>query len=240
MTHITFRRPEYEEIDEGVRIMVKTIVEKLPTPQRRKFRQLPYEEENARTQAELVRDGIDVALLAEWINRNLSLTKAGRQPSAIYTLLVEVRKMSRAAGMGRVNAALEKNLNTNNPGTCTPQYLRAILRNDLQSVQASSRPVKPHPATPFVPPATPDDAWQHILLQVRQRISADNYRTWIAPLSLKLLNQQTFQIWCPDDIYGHWLEEHYARVLAEAYASIYGHAPADLQFCGNEEEEESS
>lgn len=225
MREIEFERHEYSDTPKGVKMLIKTIVEKLPEPKRRKYRQLNWENHVLQKEADLLRDGIDAALLTEWLNHNVSQTAQGRQASVIYKMLVALQALGQDAGIEMLNAALAKNLNTGRPQTCTMGYLGAILRSE----RAAGRDKGTTQSKAQQP--TSDEAWARMMHLLKQRINANSYNTWLRPLRLKSLTSRELHVWCPSEVHQNWLSEHYQGVFAEVCHTVLRRALSKVVFC---------
>lgn len=68
------------------------------------------------------------------------------------------------------------------------------------------------------------DLWERALLQLRQRISAESYEHWLAPLECLGVEDDTLVLRVPNRFYADWLTNHYFGLIVEA---LRAEQPAD-------------
>lgn len=227
MREIVFEQDEYTEVPEGVKVLVQTAVNKLPDPQRRKYRQVLWEEQATQKEAELLHDGVDGALLSEWLNNNYSQSEKGRLPSVVCNLLIQFQGLRMEYGTTAINVALAKNLNTGDPQKCNLRYLKTILKNDAQQISRQST-TRPDPQTSQRPPSS-GGSWDRVRGILERRLSRENYNAWIRPCQCSRFDAQGMDLIVPTETHRYWIREYYTPLLCEAFKAVCGRIPSQMR-----------
>ncbi len=78
-----------------------------------------------------------------------------------------------------------------------------------------------------VSPELLDDAWEQILLALRDRLpSQQAFETWFRPLRVRKVDSSGLEIEVPNLFFVDWIQEHYLRLLGEAAERVLGAPPA--------------
>jgi len=219
---ILLKRGEYQEVDEGVKALVSTVVSKLPGPQSKKFEPLLWREQMLKKQAELVQEGVHAGFLSDW----LGLDARKRTERVQYKILVEVQQLRVQHGAEAVTAALAKVCAMGEPQKATAPYLKAILRNG--GAHASASPAAPGPVAPAARKIGREH-WDRIMQALEQRINPRSFATWLRPCTLIEISKTALTIGAPSEVHVSWLNEHYIAVLSQAFAKVIGQMPLHLQ-----------
>lgn len=236
MFEILFEHGEYTTCDTGVSIPVTTIVDKLPPPQRTRFKQLDAQARADSLWNDLLERGIQAEILRTWLSLNfqqLRKPEQGRQPTAYYRLLSNLDALSKKYNAEAMNAAILKIVGYHSPQKCTIAYLRTVLKaadNNPSSPSPSipSTPLSPSPSNPS--PQDKDESWDHILRILEQRITSRNYDTWIRPLICTVCSRHEIRLTAPNPTAAFWLEQYYSIAIAQAYCHITGYIPHIITF----------
>lgn len=218
---ILLKRGEYQQVDEGVKALVSTIVSKLPGPQRKKFEPLVWREQMLKKQAELVQEGVDAGFLSEWIG----LDTRKRTERVQYKVLTEVQQLRVQYGAAAVTSALAKVCAMGEPQKATAPYLKAVLKNGGGSQPAASQPAPAAPAAGKIG----KEHWERILQVLEQRINPRSYATWLRPCILMEISRDTLTLGAPSDVHVSWLLEHYIPVISQAFGKVVGQMPIHVQ-----------
>lgn len=57
--------------------------------------------------------------------------------------------------------------------------------------------------------------WEEALNDFRERLSAENFETWLAPLRVAAIEDKTARIFAPHRFHADWVQEHYGRLIQE-------------------------
>ncbi len=61
-----------------------------------------------------------------------------------------------------------------------------------------------------------DDLWERALQDLRGKLSAENFETWLSPLTVDRLDASTLSLRVPNTFYADWLQTHYLDLLLDA------------------------
>lgn len=64
-----------------------------------------------------------------------------------------------------------------------------------------------------------DDLWERALQDLKGRLSAENFETWLSPLTVDRTQDTTLTLRVPNKFYADWLQTHYVDLLLEALRS---------------------
>ena len=64
-----------------------------------------------------------------------------------------------------------------------------------------------------------DDLWERALQDLKGRLSAENFETWLSPLTVDRAEGSTLTLRVPNKFYADWLQTHYVDLLLEALRS---------------------
>lgn len=223
--HLEFAPEEYEQLPDRVKIALRTVLDKLPAPSKKKYLPVNYARQVLETQEALIAAGLERETLLAWCNEYSRITQHGRAWSAVLDTLNHIKQLLDAYSAPMVNIGLMRCLNTQKPTACTAPYLRVVLKNLGQTPQS---PTQPPPAAAVTTEQPEGDPWARIVGIVRQRIDPRSFATWIRPLRPGRITAQELQVICPDEVYVGWLQDHYVKILSEAFAQVMGHHPPTL------------
>lgn len=233
---LEFTPEEYEQLDDRVKIALKTVINKLPVPQRKKYVPLEHQREALQEQEALIHAGADRELVDAWLNYFAAPAQTGRAPSVLCQTLRTLHGLLQQFGARALNLAFGKNLAvTEAHKKCNPRYLTSILTND--AAQATPEPAGDTTPSASAPP-TAGHAWERIVAVVERWVSPRNFDTWVRPLTVERITESALVVCCPDETSVYWLEEYYRPVFAEAFAQVMGHEPEHVTFIENTNKEE--
>jgi chromosomal replication initiator protein len=69
-----------------------------------------------------------------------------------------------------------------------------------------------------------DDLWERALQDLKGRLSAENFDTWLSPLTVDRAEGTTLTLRVPNKFYADWLQTHYLELLLE---TLRGHGAPD-------------
>lgn len=232
---ILLKRGEYAEVDEGVKALVRTVVEKLPNPTRKKYQPLIWREQALKKQAELIQDGVHDGFLSEW----MGLDARRRTDRVQYKILTELQQLRVQYGPEAINAGLAKVCGMGDAQKATVPYLKAILKNGKSwpTPESSARQ-----SDAVIQAARPTrigrEHWERIMSLLASKINSRSYATWLHPCVLIEISSTSLTIGAPSEVHVNWLKEHYVSVISQAFAKIVGHIPIHLQIIVAERGEE--
>jgi len=225
---ILLKRGEYEEVDQGVQALVRVVVEKLPTPQRKKYQPLVWREQVLKKQAELIQEGIHDGFLSEW----MGLDARRRTDRVQYKILVELQQLRMQHGADAINAALAKVCGMGEPQKATIPYLKAMLKNGIHG-QTWPTPESARQSDSAMEAAPPTrigrEHWERIMRLLETRINPRSFATWLRPCVLIEISKDSLTLGAPSDTHVAWLQEHYVEVLCQAFEKVIGRIPIHLQ-----------
>jgi chromosomal replication initiator protein len=64
--------------------------------------------------------------------------------------------------------------------------------------------------------------WESALASLRDRLSEENFRTWLEPVQLEQLEGQTVTLRIPNRFYADWISSHYLDLILESLSSEAG------------------
>ena len=64
-----------------------------------------------------------------------------------------------------------------------------------------------------------DDLWERALQDLKGRLSAENFETWLSPLTVDRAEGTTLTLRVPNKFYADWLQTHYLDLLVETLRS---------------------
>ncbi len=72
-----------------------------------------------------------------------------------------------------------------------------------------------------------NELWDRTLEELRRRLSAENFETWLSPVRFGGIDGDTLTLQIPNRFFGEWLGAHYLDVMREAFASASAPEPCD-------------
>ena len=74
-------------------------------------------------------------------------------------------------------------------------------------------------------PADINDLWPKALLNIKQELSEQSFRTWIEPAKFLKFEDGKLTLEVPDKFYGDWLKDHYREIICGAVHEVIGIKP---------------
>ncbi len=71
----------------------------------------------------------------------------------------------------------------------------------------------------------PNDLWPRALLNIKQELSEQSFRTWIEPAKFQKFEDGKLFLEVPDKFYGDWLKDHYREIICGAVHEVIGIKP---------------
>jgi len=228
---IILKRGEYQDVDEGVKALVSTVIAKLPEPSRKKYQAVEWQQRAMQKEAELLQDGIDGAALSSFLNGNAAQSATGRSWSVCYKLLLGVAELARDFGHAHVNAALSRIVEMQQYQKCTLPYLQAVLKNTVPLPSASPRADIRPAKSPAAPDATASmgEKWDRMSDMLAQRVNGPSFNTWIRPVRCVELTKDSLTLRVPSDTHRDWLLDNYTDLLCWAFRQVQGRIPDHLK-----------
>ena len=72
---------------------------------------------------------------------------------------------------------------------------------------------------------THKEMWQKALLNIKQELSEQSFKTWVEPARFQKLEGGVLFLEVPDKFYGDWLKEHYQDIIRGAFYTVAGTKP---------------
>ncbi len=69
-----------------------------------------------------------------------------------------------------------------------------------------------------------DDLWERALQDLRSKLSADNFETWLSPLTVDRVDASTLSLRVPNTFHADWLQTHYLDLLRD---TLRAHGASD-------------
>ncbi len=70
-----------------------------------------------------------------------------------------------------------------------------------------------------------NDLWPKALLNIKQELSEQSFRTWIEPAKFHKFEDGKLTLEVPDKFYGDWLKDHYREIICGAVHEVIGIKP---------------
>ncbi|HJL17199.1 MAG TPA: chromosomal replication initiator protein DnaA [Sandaracinaceae bacterium LLY-WYZ-13_1] len=77
--------------------------------------------------------------------------------------------------------------------------------------------------------------WESALATLRNRLSEENYRTWLEPVQLEELAGRTVTLRIPNRFYADWISTHYLDLILDSLASETGLESLDVNWLVDEQ-----
>lgn len=74
------------------------------------------------------------------------------------------------------------------------------------------------------------ELWERTIESLRDRLSAENFDTWLAPVRIDAIEDDTVVLRIPNRFYADWISNHYQDLLLEAFRASVDPAPTRLRF----------
>lgn len=238
MNEIIFQRGEYRITDEGVAVLLKAILDKMPAPTRKRFAPLDWQKQYHEKLAEMTQAGIDIRTLGQFLDLNAGQTSTGRAWNVMYKVLTGLDLLRLKYSAAAVNAAMNKVIAMGEPKKCTAPYLAAILRNTGEALPAVSTPLNDRDVYPQAAlPIDEEEAWQRIMRLLEARINSASWRTWLAPCQMIACSPEKLHISVPSSVHVDWLTDIFTGVFLQAGIDVFGERVKVIQFTSREEME---
>lgn len=78
---------------------------------------------------------------------------------------------------------------------------------------------------PQNPASSTDDLWPKALLNIKQELSEQSFKTWIEPAKFLKFEEGKLILEVPDKFYGDWLKDHYREIICGAIHEVIGIKP---------------
>lgn len=69
---------------------------------------------------------------------------------------------------------------------------------------------------------SPVDVWDRISVILSKELSERSYKTWFAPVSVRIVTEDALVLGVPDAYYGKWLEDHYQNLILASAEEVLG------------------
>jgi chromosomal replication initiator protein len=74
------------------------------------------------------------------------------------------------------------------------------------------------------------DLWDRALDSMRERLSAENFNTWLSPVQCHAISDDTLVLKIPNRFYADWITNHYSALVLEALAEHTDNPPTAIRF----------
>ncbi len=74
------------------------------------------------------------------------------------------------------------------------------------------------------------ELWERTIESLRNRLSAENFDTWLAPVRIDAIEDDTVVLRIPNRFYADWISNHYQDLLLEAFSASVDPSPTRLRF----------
>ena len=74
------------------------------------------------------------------------------------------------------------------------------------------------------------DLWVRALDSIRNRLSTENFDTWLSPLDFAGIDADTLRVRAPNRFHSEWVDEHYGRLIVDAAEAELGRKGLRLVF----------
>ena len=61
-----------------------------------------------------------------------------------------------------------------------------------------------------------EDLWERALQELKGKLSAENFETWLSPLTVDRAEDSTLTLRVPNKFYADWLQTHYLDLVLDA------------------------
>jgi len=75
-----------------------------------------------------------------------------------------------------------------------------------------------------------DVIWQKCLNIIKDKVSQQNFDTWIKPIRIASLQDNSVVLSVPNRFFKDWLEENYTTLIKDAFSFLVGYGRAN-SFC---------
>lgn len=74
------------------------------------------------------------------------------------------------------------------------------------------------------------ELWDRALNSMRERLSEENFNTWLSPVQCHAISDDTLVLKIPNRFYADWITNHYSALVLEALAEHTDSAPTSIRF----------